>query len=196
MRTVSPPMSHPPALAEQQPITRRIAAQLEEERDCLAQCARMLTSERAAVREQLAEMHDRAARAIRQAEQLASDALRRAREELCVLQLEREPARNEPQQLETNVEERLRGELDATKRQRDELLARVQRLDLEQRKLELELESERKLADDAALWASRAERALVAAAPAASVPEPSSPESVSLASRRRRGPRVRVRHGE
>ena len=79
-------------------------------------------------------------------------------------------------------------------RENDELLERLQRNERALRARERDLERERKVADEAARWASRAERAL-AARPPDGPDEPILAGGAPIAARRRRGPRVRVRHG-
>ena len=89
---------------------------------------------------------------------------------------------------------RVRDELAAAMRENDELLERLQRNDRALRARERDLERERRVADEATRWASRAERAL-AAQPPADPAEPILADGAPSAARRRRAPRVRIRHG-
>jgi hypothetical protein len=95
----------------------------------------------------------------------------------------------------TETELRLSRDLAAAARENDELLARLQRSERALRSRERELERERKLADEATRWASRAERALVAGPLVRPIAEAKPTAGTPITSSRRRGPRIRVRHG-
>ncbi len=88
---------------------------------------------------------------------------------------------------------RLQRALAAAHRDNEELIRRLQGAERELRSRERELERERKLADEAARWASRAEQAL-AAEPTVPALGPSPLAGPPSTSARRRGPRVRIRH--
>jgi hypothetical protein len=126
-------------------------------------------------------MHEHAAAAIRLAEQRASAALRGARESVRQAQVDAEARWQLAMQAQLDL--RMKAEALACK------------LASELAYLRREFEAERKLADDAARWASRVEGELLHGTPAtADAVAGTSPTDPPISTPARREPRVRVRH--
>jgi hypothetical protein len=142
---------------------------------------RSLQAARADADERVKAMHEHAAAAIRLAEQRASAALRGARESVRQAQIEAEARWQLAMQAQLDL--RMKAEALACK------------LGSELEYLRGEFEAERKLADDAARWASRVEGELVhGTSPAADGVAGKSPADSPISTPARREPRVRVRH--
>ncbi|MEA2231801.1 MAG: hypothetical protein QOD83_1617 [Solirubrobacteraceae bacterium] len=142
---------------------------------------RSLQAARADADARVTAMHEHAAAAIRLAEQRASAALRGARESVRQAQVDAEARWQLAMQAQLDL--RIKAEALACK------------LGSELEYLRREFEAERKLADDAARWASRVEGELLHGTPAtADAVAGTSPIDPPNSTPARREPRVRVRH--